>query len=72
MIEGFNVEVPGNIMYWKYFEIKKFSRLFGEGKILPQGRMKKQWLSFLDKCGTAEKIPDNVDDIIQEAFKIME
>jgi len=71
MIKELNVEVPGNVMNWKYYEIQKFTKLCDENKIVPTS-IKEQWLSFLDKCGSAKSIPNDVDEIIKEAYKIME
>ena len=71
MIKELNVEVPANLMNWKFYEIQKFTRLYEAGEILPTGNIKEQWLSFLDKCGSAKSIPENVNDIIKEAYKIM-
>ncbi len=72
MIIELNVEVPGNVMNWKYYEIQTFSRLCDTGEIVPTGSIKEQWLSFLDKCGSAKSIPNNVSSIIKEAYQIMQ
>ena len=34
--------------------------------------MKEQWLTFLGKCATAKQIPDDANETIKNAFKIME
>ena len=72
MIKELNIEVPGNVMNWKYYEIQKFTKLCDTKEIQPTGSIKEQWLSFLDKCGSAKSIPNDVDSIIQKAYEIME
>ncbi|CAF0815469.1 unnamed protein product [Brachionus calyciflorus] len=58
----------------KYYELKKFVKMHDSGEIklvndkLP---LKEQWLDFFYKCSTCEKIPDDVDNIIKEAYRIM-
>ncbi len=69
------VEVPGNVMNWKYYEINKFARLYKAGKVaLEEGDrlgIKEQWLNFLDKCGSLITVPSDIDEVIKEAYGIM-
>jgi len=75
IIKELGVEVPGNVMNWKYYEINKFSRLHQSGRVPLEkdGRLsiKGQWLNFLDKCSKLEVVPGDVDEIIKEAYEIM-
>ncbi|CAF1089686.1 unnamed protein product [Brachionus calyciflorus] len=75
IIKELNLEIPGNLMVWKFYEIGKFSKIFADGKVkLINNRLpiKEQWLDFFDKCRSATEIPDNVDDIIKKAYRQME
>ena len=74
-IRELGIEVPGNVMHWKYYEINKFASLYRAGKVGLEidGRlgMKEQWLNFLDKCGSLSTLPGDTDGIIKEAYGIM-
>ena len=72
MIMELNEKMPGNVMIWKYYEIRKFTKLCDEKRITPTNSLKEQWLSFLDKCGSSTEIPNDVDNIIKKAYKVME
>ncbi|CAF1003208.1 unnamed protein product [Brachionus calyciflorus] len=74
MIQEIKAEIPSLPMSWKYYELKKFMKMYDAGEIRPVNNklpIKEQWLFFFNKCPTSEKIPDDVDNIIKEAYGIM-
>jgi predicted transposase/invertase (TIGR01784 family) len=76
-IEELNQHVPDNKMYWKFFELKRFEKLCNNEEIgVEQSSSKyniQKWLRFLIECGkkTEESIPDDIPEIIKEAYKVM-
>ena len=72
MIQEHGVEVPGNRMYWKFYELLKFTKEFKSKAIGSSDPIKHQWLDFLVKCGTQSEIPEDIDEIIKRGYKIME
>ena len=59
---------PGNKMYWKFFELSKYKKYANDKE---KKELKGEWLSFLNDCGTAKSIPDNVSEIIKKGYEIM-
>ncbi len=76
-IEELRQPVPDNKMYWKFFELKRFEKLCNNEEIgVEQSSSKyniQKWLRFLLECGkkTEESIPDDIPEIIKEAYKVM-
>lgn len=74
IITELGVVVPDNLIVWKHLELDKFARKHSKGEIqLIDGKLpiKEQWLYFLSKCDTEIEIPNDVDDTIKDAFKMM-
>jgi predicted transposase/invertase (TIGR01784 family) len=66
-----NQEIPGNKMYWKFFELPKFIKSYKSKQIDASSSLKEQWLDFLVKCGTQKEVPSNISDIIKKGYNIM-
>lgn len=65
-------EVPGNKMYWKFFELRRFERYIGNLSLEELNSHKIQWLKFFTDCGTIEKIPPGIDGSIKRAYELMD
>ena len=72
MIVETKKEVPGNKMHWKFFELPRFAKKYKSVTINKESPLKVQWLDFLLNCGKVKEIPEDVDSIIKEGYKIME
>jgi predicted transposase/invertase (TIGR01784 family) len=71
MVKELNLMIPGNKMYWKFFELPKF-RVFSEKKLINQNSpIKEQWLDFLTNCSGHDGDPENINRIIKQGYKIM-
>jgi hypothetical protein len=65
-----HIVFPGNKMYWKYYELSKFKQL--QKKVTGKDPIKIQWLDFLSRCSTRKEVPQEVDQLVQQAYGIME
>jgi len=63
--------VPGNKMFWKFFELPKFKESENYAHIDKDSSLKEQWLEFLIDCSTKQEKPDR-SDIIKKGYEIME
>ena len=66
-----NQEMPGNKMHWKFFELNKFKTFTKNTTIDDSHLLKEQWLDFLINCDSHLDIPNKINTIIQEGYKIM-
>lgn len=71
MIVETNVEVPGNKMHWKFYELPRFTKQYNDDNLDRDSELKLQWLNFLSSCSKKEEIPENIDEIISKGYKIM-
>ena len=71
MIKELGVEVPGNKMYWKFFELPKFKNYIKNQQISYDSDLKEQWLDFLLNCSECNEIPEDRNDIIKRGYEIM-
>lgn len=62
--------VPGNKMYWKFFELPKFAQSDVYKSITKDSEMKYQWLEFLLDCSKQSEDPDR-NEIIKKGYEIM-
>lgn len=63
--------MPGNKMYWKFFELPKFARSDNYNTVDRESPIKEQWLEFLINCKSSTSIPERAA-IIQKGYEIME
>ena len=71
MIAEIGQVIPGNKMYWKFFELPRFAQQHKDGTINKGSSLKFQWLNFLLHCSEKEEVPEDMDSIIQEGYDIM-
>ena len=50
MIAEIGQVIPGNKMYWKFFELPRFAQQHKDGTINKESSLKFQWLNFLLHC----------------------
>jgi predicted transposase/invertase (TIGR01784 family) len=65
---------PQNKMYWKFFELSRFEKYVKNKDVkgtVDKVNLKFQWLNFLNNCGKAKSMPENVDEIIKKGYNIM-
>lgn len=65
-----NEVVPGNKMFWKFFELPKFQESANYKNIDKDSSLKEQWLEFLIECSTKKVEPDR-NEIIKKGYEIM-
>lgn len=62
--------VPDNRIFWKFFELKKFSESSIYESITKSSPLKEQWLEFLIDCSNQTEAPDR-NEIIKKGYEIM-
>jgi predicted transposase/invertase (TIGR01784 family) len=70
MVKQTKEVVPGNKMFWKFFELPKFEESDNYKIINKDSSLKEQWLEFLIDCSKQEEEPDR-DKIIKQGYEIM-
>jgi hypothetical protein len=63
--------IPGNKMFWKFFELSKFQESSNYKSINENSPLKEQWLEFLIDCSKQQSEPDR-NEIIKKGYRIME
>ena len=66
-----HIELPGNKMYWKYYELSKFKKVYENKVVTDQDPIKIQWLDFLSKSHERQETP-KVDQLVKQAYSIVE
>jgi len=70
MVIQTNEIVPGNKMFWKFFELPKFQESNNYKSISKESPLKEQWLEFLIDCSKKDEEPDR-SEIIKKGYEIM-
>lgn len=70
MVIQTNEIVPGNKMFWKFFELPKFQESDSYRTIDKDSALKEQWLEFLIDCSKKDEEPDR-SEIIKRGYEIM-
>jgi len=65
-----NQVIPGNKMFWKFFELPKFQESENYKRIGKDSPLKEQWLEFLIECVKQKTEPDR-NEIIKKGYEIM-
>lgn len=64
-------EVPGNKMYWKFYELPRFTQKYKNVTIDNNNTLKEQWLDFLINANKQKETPADIDEIIKKGYEIM-
>jgi predicted transposase/invertase (TIGR01784 family) len=70
MVIQTNEIIPGNKMFWKFFELPKFQESDNYRTIDKDSALKEQWLEFLIDCSKKDEEPDR-SEIIKRGYEIM-
>lgn len=70
MVIQTNEVIPGNKMFWKFFELPKFQESDNYQGINRDSSLKEQWLEFLINCSTQKEEPDR-NEMIKKGYEIM-
>ncbi len=72
MVQELGIVVPYNKMNWKFYELEKLQQYIKDSPFTAHSEMKEQWLNFLIECQKQTKLPEDVDNLIKEAYRIMD